>query len=54
MRTIFVWPDATWCDRTDLPYMNHLSDDFAMVDVPWDIDDDEVDKIARTAVNDPL
>lgn len=54
MRTIYYWPDGTWCDKCDLPYMNHLSDDFGMVEVSWDADENEIDRIVKAAADGPL
>jgi hypothetical protein len=37
---ICVWPSSQWCEESELDEMTHLSDDFARVDVPGDIDID--------------
>lgn len=50
-RTIFYWPDNTWCDRCDLPYMTHLGDDFGTAEVSYDTDDEKIDFIVRNLNN---
>lgn len=50
MRKIYVWADGTWCDEDELYHMNHLSDDFKVIEVSWDLDYEQVDRIARDSV----
>lgn len=47
--TIVYWPHGTWCDLEDVGDYTHLSDDFAYLDVPLTLTDDEVDHLVRMA-----
>jgi hypothetical protein len=38
---ICVWPDYTWCYEEDLEEYSHLSDDFMLLEIPEELEDDE-------------
>ena len=33
---LILWPDGTWCFRSDLPMYSHMSDDYTVVPVDTD------------------
>lgn len=33
LEDIFLWPDETWCYRSEIQEMNHMSDDFKILSV---------------------
>ena len=45
MRTIYFWPDGTWCDQGELGQYLHKSDDYGTLDVSYDLEDSSVDFI---------
>lgn len=47
MRKIYYWPDGYWCDKCDLPYADHKSDDFGMFEVSYEVEEDHIDNIVR-------
>ena len=50
-RKIYYWPHGTWCDAEDLDHMTHLSDDFAMVVVSYDMDDRDINRLVDDLVS---
>lgn len=51
MRKIYCWADGTWCDEEDLEGMTHMSDDFLVIEIGWDVDEEAIDGIVYNAVN---
>jgi hypothetical protein len=47
MRKIYYWPDGYWCDKCELPYVEHKSDDFATFEVGYELEDHTVDEIVQ-------
>lgn len=45
MKTILYWPDGTWCEPCDLRYLGHKSDDFTLMDIPDNYDDEQIGKV---------
>lgn len=37
---IAVWPDGTWCMLGDVEQMAHMSDDYAIANVPIELAED--------------
>lgn len=50
MRKIYYWVNGTWCDKCDLPYMNHLSDDFSWFEVSFEMSDEDIDRIVAEKI----
>ena len=42
MITIYYWPYGTWCFCHELPWFNHLSDDFGTLQVPLTMTDEQI------------
>ena len=49
MEFICIWSDGTWCYQEEVQEMNHMSDDYYIVDV-FDIEDIDsfVDEFTKT------
>lgn len=50
MRKIYIWADGTWCDSEEIWQMGHMSDDFKIIEVDWNLEYEQVDRIARDSV----
>jgi len=50
MRSIYYWPEGTWCDLVDYPLYTHMSDDVTQMMVSHDYSDDEVDRLVQCAI----
>lgn len=48
-RKIYYWADGVWCDTDEVEYMGHRSDDFGTISVPWDLDEEDIDRIVHDA-----
>ena len=42
---ICAWPDGTWCLKEDIEEYTHMSDDYFIVSVPEECDDEEIEEI---------
>lgn len=51
MRTIIFWPNYVWCDSDELQFMSHMSDDFGCFEVPWDVSDEDIERIVKDAAD---
>jgi hypothetical protein len=50
MRKIYYWPDGHWCDKCDLPYTDHKSDDFSSFEVSYELMDEAIDNMVQGAL----
>lgn len=50
MRKIYYRPDGYWCDKCDLPYCDHRSDDFGMFEVGYEVDEIQIDQMVQYLV----
>lgn len=50
MRKICYWCEGTWCDISELGYMTHMSDDYTIIEVSFDLDDNQVDRLIHDKV----
>jgi len=42
-KALYVWPDNSWCEPEEYDERNQ-GDDFMVIKVPSDMDDDDVDR----------
>lgn len=49
-RTIVYWADGTWCDKGEEYEYTDRSDDYSLLQISWDAEDDDVER-AVTAAN---
>ncbi len=45
MKSICYWPDGTWCNFNELDDYCWKSDDYSRIEISYEIDDDEIDRI---------
>ena len=50
MMQIHYWPDGTWCRDYDLVNYGWMSDDYATIEVSFDIDDEQIDDIVARLI----
>ena len=51
MRRIYYWANYVWCDSDDLDNMGHMSDDFGCFEVPWDVSDEDIERMVKDAAD---
>lgn len=45
MRKIAFWSDYTWCDFDEVEQYQWMSDDYAIITVPIELSDDDIDTL---------
>jgi hypothetical protein len=48
---ICVWPDGDWCHKTSLEEYSWKSDDYSIIHVPVELDDEAINNIATDIAN---
>ncbi len=53
MRKIYYWCDACWVDSLDALdiMLYHRSDDYAIIEVPDEMDDEEIDQLVHEKIS---
>lgn len=46
-RIICIWPDATWCEQSEVAEYSHMSDDYEIYSVPEGFTDEECEELAQ-------
>ena len=51
VQVVCYWSNAVWCYRHELDQMGHMSDDYATVELPADLDGYEIDHAIHERVS---
>ena len=44
---LYFWPCGTWCNEDELEEYSFMSDDYATVTVPIELDDGDIDDVIK-------